>query len=273
MDIIYPMELPTKEEVMTGLRKLLNDVDLDIRQKAWLLELALEFKDIFCYKPVVFSLHPLSWYLLGCSPTGLIIPGGVKLPFHKINPNGLYCVKPHKVSIEVQETINAAMDDMLLMGIIHKFVSEWAHLVIIVIKKDRKPLVCINYRELNKWTVKDSSPMLNVEDTNQSEGQELQSSIRGALCHSSGKRHSTGPLLPLPLKLMGKSQAREHQRRKAGIIALDPGVRTFMTTYNSCREVTEWGKVDINEIGKLCHRLSCMQSKGTKGNHRQWCRL
>ncbi|KAL6061253.1 Transposase [Balamuthia mandrillaris] len=79
--------------------------------------------------------------------------------------------------------------------------------------------------------------------------------------------------VPQPLKLMGESQAREHRRREAGIIALDPGVRTFMTTYNGCGEVTEWGKADINEIGKLCHRLDRMQSKGTKVNHRQRRRL
>ncbi|KAL6073763.1 hypothetical protein QOT17_004760 [Balamuthia mandrillaris] len=35
-----------------------------------------------------------------------------------------------------------------------------------------------------------------------------------------------------------------------------------------CGEVTEWGKAEINEIGKLCHRLDRMQSKGTKVNHR-----
>ncbi|KAL6074333.1 Transposase, IS605 OrfB family, central region [Balamuthia mandrillaris] len=74
-------------------------------------------------------------------------------------------------------------------------------------------------------------------------------------------------------ELMGESQAREHRRREAGIIALDPGVRTFMTTYNGCGEVTEWGNADINETGKLCHRLDRMQSKGTKGNHRQRRRL
>ncbi|KAL6052155.1 Transposase [Balamuthia mandrillaris] len=54
--------------------------------------------------------------------------------------------------------------------------------------------------------------------------------------------------VPQPLKLMGESQAREHRRREAGIIALDPGVRTFMTTYNGCGEVTEWGKADINDM-------------------------
>ncbi|KAL6050725.1 hypothetical protein QOT17_019609 [Balamuthia mandrillaris] len=51
------------------------------------------------------------------------------------------------------------------------------------------------------------------------------------------------------------------------------GVRAFMTTYNGCGEVTEWGKEYINEIGKLCHRLDRMQSRGTKVNHRQRRRL
>ncbi|KAL6061837.1 hypothetical protein QOT17_012559 [Balamuthia mandrillaris] len=106
MDVIYPVELPTEEEVMTSLRELMNDTDLDIRQKAWLLELALEYKDVFCYK--------------------LPEPGSVKLPSHKIVLTDYtpICVKPHMVSTKVQETINAAMDDMLLMGVIRKSVSE-----------------------------------------------------------------------------------------------------------------------------------------------------
>ncbi|KAL6064699.1 hypothetical protein QOT17_010742 [Balamuthia mandrillaris] len=60
----YLVELPTKEDIMTGLKELLNDTDLDVGQKAWLLELALEFKDVFCYK--------------------LPEPGSIKLPSHKI---------------------------------------------------------------------------------------------------------------------------------------------------------------------------------------------
>ncbi|KAL6048529.1 hypothetical protein QOT17_020969 [Balamuthia mandrillaris] len=76
VDIIYPVELPIEEEVMMGLRELMNDANLDIGQKAWLLELALEYKDVFCYK--------------------LPEPGSVKLPPHKIVLTDYtpICVKP-----------------------------------------------------------------------------------------------------------------------------------------------------------------------------------
>ncbi|KAL6074334.1 hypothetical protein QOT17_004366 [Balamuthia mandrillaris] len=97
-------------------------------------------------------------------------------------------------------------------------------------------------------------PTLLRGGANQSEGQELQvpSEVLYAVRLVKGTRLGHYYLCgPQPLKLMGESRAREHRRREAGIIALDPGVRTFMTTYNGCGEVTEWGNAGINETGKL----------------------
>ena len=42
------------------------------------------------------------------------------------------------------------------------------------------------------------------------------------------------------------------EKKGAGIISLDPGVRTFMTGYNPSGEAIEWGKGDINRIYRLC---------------------
>jgi len=53
----------------------------------------------------------------------------------------------------------------------------------------------------------------------------------------------------------------ESKRRGAGIIALDPGVRTFMTGYDPSGMVYEWGAKDLNRIYRLCHALDDLQSR------------
>ena len=49
-----------------------------------------------------------------------------------------------------------------------------------------------------------------------------------------------------------------------GIIALDPGVRTFMTGYDPSGMVWEWGKQDIGRIYRLCHTIDKLQSEWSK---------
>ncbi|KAK9356937.1 putative transposase DNA-binding domain-containing protein [Lipomyces doorenjongii] len=45
------------------------------------------------------------------------------------------------------------------------------------------------------------------------------------------------------------------------VVALDPGVRTFMTGYTPDGVVIEVGKGDIGHIHRLCHRLDALQSR------------
>ena len=47
----------------------------------------------------------------------------------------------------------------------------------------------------------------------------------------------------------------------SGVIALDPGVRTFMTGYDPSGLAIEWGKNDIARIYRLCHAYDRIQSK------------
>ncbi|CAG8843620.1 10329_t:CDS:1, partial [Gigaspora margarita] len=47
----------------------------------------------------------------------------------------------------------------------------------------------------------------------------------------------------------------------SGVIALDPGVHTFMTGYDPSRIAIEWEKNDINRIYRLCHVYDRLQSK------------
>ncbi|CAG8680334.1 18140_t:CDS:2, partial [Gigaspora margarita] len=77
--------------------------------------------------------------------------------------------------------------------------------------------------------------------------------------------------IPEPLEQWAKNQGR------LGVIALDPGVCTFMTGYDPSGIAIEWGKNNINRIYRLCHVYDRLQSKQDmihgKGNERKHYRL
>ena len=62
--------------------------------------------------------------------------------------------------------------------------------------------------------------------------------------------------IPKPLEIKADNQGPKfsvvEEKKGAGIISLDPGVRTFMTGYNPSGEAIEWGKGDINRLYRLC---------------------
>jgi putative transposase len=75
--------------------------------------------------------------------------------------------------------------------------------------------------------------------------------------------------LPLKLKKIdtGENQASGEigsSENGSNIIALDPGVRTFMTGYDPSGKVWEWGKQEIGRIYRLCHTIDKIQSEWSK---------
>lgn len=74
--------------------------------------------------------------------------------------------------------------------------------------------------------------------------------------------------IPVPLDTMGDSQAHCAQSR---IIALDPGVRTFMTAYDPAGATFEWGQKDLARIYRLCHAADDLQSRWTHIKNRKMC--
>lgn len=63
--------------------------------------------------------------------------------------------------------------------------------------------------------------------------------------------------IPMPLQVRGESQA-PHEKR---VIALDPGVRTFVTGYDPLGTCIEVGKGDVGRIYRLCRTLDRLVSK------------
>ncbi len=73
--------------------------------------------------------------------------------------------QPYCVSPAVRTSIDNHVQEMLDQGIIQPSVSLWAALVVLVCKKDGTERFCVDYRQLNKVTWRDSHPILHVQDT------------------------------------------------------------------------------------------------------------
>ena len=56
-----------------------------------------------------------------------------------------------------------------------------------------------------------------------------------------------------------------------GVVALDPGIRTFQTTFDLNSVCTEWGCGDSDRLGRLCHAYDKLQSKWSQStiNHKK----
>jgi putative transposase len=69
--------------------------------------------------------------------------------------------------------------------------------------------------------------------------------------------------IPMPLAVRHESQvpATSNDNETAGVISLDPGVRTFQTGYDPSGLVVECGKYDIGRIYRLCYVLDDLQSR------------
>ena len=72
--------------------------------------------------------------------------------------------------------------------------------------------------------------------------------------------------MPLELKVNpGENQARTDLR---DVVSLDPGVRTFMTGYDSSGAAWEWGKNDMRRIFRLCKGVDELISTASKEERR-----
>lgn len=74
--------------------------------------------------------------------------------------------------------------------------------------------------------------------------------------------------LPLPLQVQPVNQGPAcKEAPMSGVIALDPGVRTFMTGYDPSGKVVEWGARDMSRIWRLNNAIDSLKSRWTKVKH------
>ena len=72
--------------------------------------------------------------------------------------------RPYRVSPKQRKQIDEEMDMMLKTNIIRKSVSPWAAPVILVPKPNGEVRLCIDFREVNSVTKKDSYPLPRIDD-------------------------------------------------------------------------------------------------------------
>lgn len=85
--------------------------------------------------------------------------------------------------------------------------------------------------------------------------------------------------LIIPRQTAKKSENQAPQKPES-IVSLDPGVRTFQTTYDATGLSTEWGKGDMTAIFRLCRHADKIQSVMAKkrgarkhSTRRAWLRM
>ena len=93
--------------------------------------------------------------------------GSIKATEHRIElkpGSKLVWLNLYRMSPRTRERIKAQVDRMLKLEVIEPSQSEWAGPVVLISKPDGSPRFCIDYRQLNKRTVRDSYPLPRMDD-------------------------------------------------------------------------------------------------------------
>ena len=71
---------------------------------------------------------------------------------------------PHRMTpVELQE-LKVQLQDLLDKGFIRPSTSQWGAQVLFAKKKDKTLRLCIDYRQLNKVTIKNRYPLSRIDD-------------------------------------------------------------------------------------------------------------
>jgi hypothetical protein len=71
---------------------------------------------------------------------------------------------PYMMSTPELKELQLQLEELLEKRYIHLSVSPWGALVLFVKKKDGTLILCIDFRQLNKVTVKNKYPLSRIDD-------------------------------------------------------------------------------------------------------------
>lgn len=93
--------------------------------------------------------------------------GRTSLETRRIDTQGATPIKqrPRRVPLAKQQIVKASVKDMKDADIIEPSNGPWASPVVLVNKKDGSARFCLDYRKINDVTVKDSQPLLRIDDS------------------------------------------------------------------------------------------------------------
>ena len=78
----------------------------------------------------------------------------------QVEPNAVPCTsRPYRLNPKLQGVLNTQIDDMLEAGIIEESGTRWRSPTILVRKKDGSYRMCVDYRRLNKITLRTPFPL------------------------------------------------------------------------------------------------------------------
>lgn len=82
----------------------------------------------------------------------------------RVNSEVPVCYRPYKMSFDEKQKVRAIIHDLKSKGIIRDSESEYASPVLLVKKKNGSDRMCVDFRALNKITVKDRFPLPLIDD-------------------------------------------------------------------------------------------------------------
>lgn len=120
---------------------------LDEKEQRKLMSLLQEYRDCFSQ----------NYSDLGCIRTG----DEMDIQLTEDKP---FTFRPYRMSYSEKEKVKTMLEELLDSGIIRESQSNYCSPLLLVKKKDGTDRMCIDYRKLNKLTVKDKYPLPRIDD-------------------------------------------------------------------------------------------------------------
>src|ERR1044072_9903000 len=138
---------------------MLAILEAKIESDVWGIPIVREFVDVFPKDmPGLPSVRDVDFSID-------IVPG-----------TGPISITPYRMAPAELAELKDQLEDLSSKGFIRPSVSPWGAPVLLVKKKDGKSRLCVDYRQLNKVTVKNRYPLPRIDD--------LMDQLRGAAVFS-----------------------------------------------------------------------------------------
>ena len=137
----------------------------DVRQDLGLPRVVCEYEDVFPDELPGLPLHRDVDFIIELHPGTLPIS-----------------MTPHRMALDELQELKVQLQELLDKGFIRLSTSPWGAPVLFSKKKDKTLRLCIDYRQLNKVTIKNRYPLPRIDD--------LFDQVRGARVYSKIDLHT-----------------------------------------------------------------------------------